>query len=192
MIRIPRTELDYAIAALIACGKNARNRQGLRIRFPIAEHEAERVILGALTALYTGPGPVMPMVEYGPRGLSTEQLAERYGVRSDEPRGVACAGAVGPPGMTSEEARDAVARSGALAHGKVQGEGLQAVRGITGPVGQHGQQYSREQLAERYGLTLNQVDAIYGTRPGDSVIDATTPIIKPETEPPPPPPGHEF
>jgi hypothetical protein len=109
MIRIPRTELDYAIATLIACGKNARNKNGLRVRFPIAGDQAERAILAALATLAPGtiPQVVMPMdvheididpynaqhkpadppltpYEYGPRGLSRAQLAERYGRSLDE------------------------------------------------------------------------------------------------------------
>lgn len=62
MIRIPRAELDYAIAAVRACANAARDRAGLRVLFPLSDDQAERAILAALATLAPGtiPQVVMP------------------------------------------------------------------------------------------------------------------------------------
>jgi hypothetical protein len=97
MIRIPRTELDYAVATLVACAKAARDKQGLRIKFPLSNDQAERLIIASLGAVAPGTIPqlVMPMdvheidvgrhaVQYGPSGVGREQLAARYGLTVEQ------------------------------------------------------------------------------------------------------------
>lgn len=48
MIRIPRAELDYAIAAIRGCANAARDKQGLRLIFPMTDERAEELILAGL------------------------------------------------------------------------------------------------------------------------------------------------
>lgn len=63
MIRIPRAELDYAIAAIRGCANAARDRQGLRVLFPLTDEDALRLILAGLATVAPGrlPQSVMPM-----------------------------------------------------------------------------------------------------------------------------------
>lgn len=58
MLRIPRRELDLVKEALMIAAAQARNTGGLRVLFTIHPREAERAILGMLTALAPGDGPV--------------------------------------------------------------------------------------------------------------------------------------
>jgi hypothetical protein len=57
MIRIPRPELEHAIAALRDCADNARDAQGLRIVFPLSPETAERLIIASLGAVAPGTVP---------------------------------------------------------------------------------------------------------------------------------------
>jgi hypothetical protein len=107
MIRIPRTELDYAVATLVACAKNARDARGLRIMFPLNGDQAERAILAALATLAPGtiPQVVMP---------ADVHEIEHTSAAGEEPRAWA--------DRRERELNEAA--FGQLAHGRSEGEGL--------------------------------------------------------------------
>jgi hypothetical protein len=114
MIRIPRTELDYAVATLVACAKSARDARGLRIMFPLNGDQAERAILAALATLAPGTIPQVVM----PADVHEMELPE---------------GAIQHTPAASEEAQAWADRRerelneatfGQLAHGRSEGEGL--------------------------------------------------------------------
>jgi hypothetical protein len=99
VIRIPRTELDYAVATLVACAQAARDARGLRIMFPITADQAERAILAALATLAPGTLPqiVMPVDVH-------EIDLDAYNAQHAPQQ----------------------ARTGSLVHGRSEGEGLRA------------------------------------------------------------------
>lgn len=60
MIRLPRQELDAAIAAVAACIAKAENVSGQRIVFNLDDRQIEHLICGALSIVAPSGGPVTP------------------------------------------------------------------------------------------------------------------------------------